>query len=323
MLVFVWCLIPLLLLGGLELGLRVAGYGMDTAPFQVLNTDQGRIYRCNLEHLYHLFSRPVDTGNIPVEFTIPEAKEPGTYRIFVFGGSAAAGWMHSTSFSQMLQVMLLRRFPGVRFEVYNLANAGLNSSIMRPLARDCARMHPDAYVIYMGNNEVHGPYGLVTGYTARRGRVMTPLEIRLHQGMRRFRLGQWLDKAARGKNAEPENQGIPEDVSPEDTRLSHIWRNYEYNLRDMFHAAADAGAEVFVSTLGANLRHWPPQPDLIWDALSEDKQREFENNLRTGKSLEAKGQWEEALHLYANTETITESSPYLFFPAGHLPLGAG
>ncbi len=313
MLLFVWCIIPLLLLGGLELGLRAAGYGMDTAPFQVLNTDRGRIYRCNLENLYHLFSRPVDTGNIPVEFAIPEGKEPGTYRIFVFGSSAAAGWMHSTSFSQMLQVMLLRRFPGVRFEVYNLANAGLNSSIMRPLARDCARMHPDAYVIYMGNNEVHGPYGLVTGYTARRGRVMTPLEIRLHQGMRRFRLGQWLDKAARGKNTEPENQGIPEDVSPEDPRLSHVWRNYEYNLRDMFHAAAEADAEVFVSTLGANLRHWPPQPDLIWDALSGDKQREFENNLLTGKSLEANGQWEEALHLYANTETITKSSPYLFF----------
>jgi len=313
LLVFAWFIVPLLILAGLELGLRAAGYGMDTAPFQVFDTDRGRVYRCNLENLYHMFSRPVNTGNIPVEFTIPESKEPGTYRIFVFGSSAAAGWMHSASFSQLLQVMLMERFPGVRFEVYNLANAGLNSSIMRPLARECAKMHPDAYVIYMGNNEVHGPYGLITGHTARRGRVMTPLEIRLHQGMRRFRLGQWLDKTARGKNTEPENQGIPQDVSPEDPRLFHVWRNYEYNLRDMFHAAAGADAEVFVSTLGANLRHWPPQPDLIWDALSEDKQREFENNLHTGKSLEEGGQWEEALHLYANTETVTESSPYLFF----------
>jgi len=308
-----WCIIPLFILAGLELSLRAVGYGMDTAPFQVLNTDWGRIYLCNLENLYHLFSRPVDTGNIPVEFAIPEAKEPGTYRIFVFGSSAAAGWMHSASFSQMLQVMLLKRFPGVRFEVYNLANAGLNSSIMRPLARDCARMHPDAYVIYMGNNEVHGPYGLVTGHLARRGRVMSPLEIRLHQGMRRFRLGQWLDKAARGKNMKSKNQGIPEDVSPEDPRLSQIWRNYEYNLRDMFLAAAGADAEVFVSTLGANLRHWPPQPKLIWDILSEEERDAFENNLREGKTLEANGQWEEALRLYASMETLTKSSPYLFF----------
>lgn len=312
LLVFAWFIVPLLILAGLELGLRAAGYGMDTAPFQVLNTDRGRVYLCDRENLYHLFSHPVDIEKTKVEFAIPERKEPGTYRIFVFGSSAAAGWIHSASFSQLLQVMLMERFPGVRFEVYNLANAGLNSSIMRPLAQDCARMHPDAYVIYMGNNEVHGPYGLVTEYMAREGRVMTPLEIRLHQGMRRFRLGQWLDRAAR-KDPISENQGIPKDVSPEDPRLSQIWRNYEYNLRDMFHAAAGAGAEVFVSTLGANLRHWPPQPDLIWDALSEDKQREFENNLHTGKSLEEGGQWEEALHLYGNTETITESSPYLFF----------
>jgi len=66
-----WCIIPLFILAGLELSLRAVGYGMDTAPFQVLNTDWGRIYLCNLENLYHLFSRPVDTGNIPVEFAIP------------------------------------------------------------------------------------------------------------------------------------------------------------------------------------------------------------------------------------------------------------
>ena len=126
LLAFAWFIVPLLILAGLELGLRAAGYGMDTAPFQVFDTDRGRVYRCNLENLYHMFSRPVNTGNIPVEFTIPESKEPGTYRIFVFGSSAAAGWIHSASFAQMLQVMLMARFPGVRFEVYNLANAGLN-----------------------------------------------------------------------------------------------------------------------------------------------------------------------------------------------------
>ncbi len=143
-LILVWCIIILLILGGLELGLRAVGYGMDTAPFQVLKTGRGRMYLCNLDYLYHLFSRRADIGTTHMEFAIPEEKEPGTYRIFVFGSSAAFGWIHSASFSQMLQVMLMERFPGVRFEVYNLANAGLNSSIMRPLAGECARMHPDA-----------------------------------------------------------------------------------------------------------------------------------------------------------------------------------
>lgn len=312
LLVFAWVVAPLLVLAGLELGLRAAGYGVDSAPFHVLETDRGRVYTCNIDYLYRMFSRRADIGITHVEFAIPEEKEPGTYRIFVFGSSAAFGWIHSASFSQMLQVMLMERFPGVRFEVYNLANAGLNSSIMRPLAWECARMRPDAYIIYMGNNEVHGPYGLVTGYASRRGRVMTPLEIRLHQGMRRFKLGQLLDRAAREKDPEEEDQNT-EVLSPDDPRLAQIWRNYDYNLRDMFHAAATAGAEVFVSTLGANLRHWPPQPDLVWDSLSEDKQQEFENKLLAGKSLEETGQWKEALPAYGQAGHITGSSPYLYF----------
>jgi len=59
----------------------------------------------------------------------------------------------------MLQAMLSLRYPGVRFEVVNAAMTAINSSVVLPIARDCANADGDIWVIYMGNNEVVGPFG--------------------------------------------------------------------------------------------------------------------------------------------------------------------
>ena len=59
----------------------------------------------------------------------------------------------------MLQSMLELRYPGTRFEVVNGAMAGINSNVILPIARDCAGAGGDIWVIYMGNNEVVGPFG--------------------------------------------------------------------------------------------------------------------------------------------------------------------
>lgn len=309
-----WLLIPVLILGGMEIMLRMFGYGTPAVPFRTIETSQGRYHICNFEYLYQMFTDIPNTAQADVEFVIPEKKEPNTYRIFVFGSSAAFGWTHSAGFAQMLQVMLMQRYPGVRFEVFNLANGGLNSSIMRPLAKACRQMQPDAYIIYMGNNEVHGPYGLITEFTVRNGRVPGPFEIELHQRLRQLRLGQLLGSVAQATDTKRgRTRGGSDRLYPDDPRLQQIWHNYEYNLQDMFQSGADAGAKVFVSTLGANLRHWPPQPDLVWQELSMDERTLFDQHMGTGINLEEQQKWEDALRIYQQAEAVTNTSPYLVF----------
>lgn len=309
----VWTLVPLLLLGACEVALRAAGYGEPFAPFRVLSSPRGRAYVCDYKYLYSMFTRMPDTAKAGAGFAIPEAKEEGTYRIFVYGSSAAFGWIHNASFAQMLQVMLMQRFPGVRFEVYNLANGGLNSSLMRPLADACAMMHPDAYVIYMGNNEVHGPYGLVSEYSVRQGRVPTAAEIQLQLKLRQFRLGQLIDAALKPAEVSSGADQAPEELRPDDPRLARVWHNYASNMQGMFHAAKKAGAEVFISTLGANVRHWAPQPDLSWKQVEEVERARFAGLLEEGKALETAGRCDQALERYLEAEAIDDSSPYLHF----------
>ena len=45
------------------------------------------------------------------------------------------------------------------FEVINAAVTSMNSHVARRIAKDCAAHDPDVFIIFMGNNEVVGPYG--------------------------------------------------------------------------------------------------------------------------------------------------------------------
>ena len=63
------------------------------------------------------------------------------------------------SFGRILEVMLHERYPGCRFEVVNTSMTAINSHAILEIARDCSSQGGDLFVIYMGNNEVVGPYG--------------------------------------------------------------------------------------------------------------------------------------------------------------------
>ena len=307
-----WLLIPALVFTVLETGLRAANYGVCMRPFRVVNTQQGRFHFLNHDFLHGMFLQDLEVGRITEDLVIPEEKEPGTYRIFVFGSSAAQGWTHECSFAQLLHIMLIHRYPGVRFEVFNLARGGLNSSVMRGLAIYCARLQPDAFLIYMGNNEVVGPYGLAANNALSRGRVLTPLQIRLHQAARRLRTVQMFQRLLnkRVKEHQPTSMNL---LRPDDPRLEHIWRNYQDNLCAIFSSAAKVGAPTFVSTLGANLRHWPPQTDILWDDKGGNNREQFNAAMNDGMQYEKNEEWQNALYCYDRAEDLNSSSPYLYF----------
>ena len=42
----------------------------------------------------------------------------------------------------------------------------MNSHVLLPMAEDLAKLQPDLFIIYAGNNEVVGPYGSGTVLTA-------------------------------------------------------------------------------------------------------------------------------------------------------------
>ena len=146
---------PLLFFGLLEAGLRLGGYGYPTGFFP--GPDAGGTWTTNLPLRMAVLPPQAGPDSAACIFS---AKPAGRVRIFVLGGSAAMGTPDPAfSFGRILAVMLREQYPDVQFEVVNGAMTAINSHVAVEIARDCAAREPDLFVVYMGNNEVIGPYG--------------------------------------------------------------------------------------------------------------------------------------------------------------------
>ncbi len=156
-------LVPLIVLGGLEFGLRLGGYGYNTGFFQQIKIKGHPFYVPNEKFSYRFFPPALARTAIPIRFAAEKATN--TYRIFLFGESAAEGDPDpSYGVGRYLQVLLRERFPEARFEVVCVAITAIDSNVILPIARECARHQGDLWVIYMGNNEMVGPFGAETTY---------------------------------------------------------------------------------------------------------------------------------------------------------------
>jgi len=131
---FCLVLVPVLLLAILEGVLRVSGCGHSTAYFLEREVAGERYFVANRYFYEQFYSEPVkafcDWDSF--EFSVPAVKPPNTYRVFVLGSSAAYGSPPAPDFSfwRTLEVMLRKKYPAIRFEVYCVAMPGSNSYVM-------------------------------------------------------------------------------------------------------------------------------------------------------------------------------------------------
>src|ERR1017187_7493728 len=139
-------LLPIFLLGSLELALRLCGVGTPTSVLLPC-TDRGRPGFCDNQFFTRTFFPP-GMARTPRPYFIPADKPRGTYRIFVLGESAAWGDPDpSYGFSRYMEEMLRQSFPSTNFEVINTGTTAINSHVMVPIAKELARHQPDLYVI--------------------------------------------------------------------------------------------------------------------------------------------------------------------------------
>ena len=154
---------PLLVLGGIELGLRLGGYGFDPSFFSRIQINGHQFLVPNETFGYRFFPPALARSTEPFRF--PAEKATNSYRVFLFGESAAEGDPDPTyGVGRYLETLLRQRFPGTDFQVVCVAMTAIDSSSILPIARECARQQGDLWLIYMGNNEMVGPFGAETSY---------------------------------------------------------------------------------------------------------------------------------------------------------------
>jgi tetratricopeptide (TPR) repeat protein len=317
-------LIPLVVIGVLEAGLRLLGFGYPTSFFVKYEINGQDYYVPNDEFGYRFF--PPALARTPAPQRMLVKKTPDTYRIFVFGESAAMGdpdpgfgaWRY-------LQVLLNERFPGTKFEVICVAMTAIDSDVVLPMARECARRDGDLWIIYMGNNEMVGPFGGGTVFGARAPGVNL---IRADLAIKTTRIGQWLGSLVQrwaGRSPAPGTwQGLEmfqgHELRYDDPARLRAYENFKRNLEDILRAGGKAGVPMILSTVGCNLKDCSSFASLHTVTLNETREADWNRIYNGGIALESAGRFPEALSNYARAGAMDPGYAELHFRLGRCRL---
>ncbi|HUA39579.1 MAG TPA: tetratricopeptide repeat protein [Candidatus Sulfopaludibacter sp.] len=293
--------VPLLLFGALEAALRLAGYGYDTGFFDTISIGHQQFLVDNENFSLRFFPPQLTRWPDPI---LMEAQKPAnTYRIFIMGESAAQGDPEPAyGAGRYLEVLLRERYPDEHFEIVNVAITAINSNVILPIARACAQHEGDLWIIYMGNNEMVGPFGGATVFGAKAPPWWL---IRLSVAVQQTRVGQLLTSLIRElkRNPAAANWGgmqmfLGNQLAPDDPRRAVVYRNFQRNLQDILRAGLDSGAKIILNTVAVNLKDCPPFDSLPDNLLSPAGRAQFDEQLAEARQQQAESNFTAAAQLY-------------------------
>ena len=285
-------LIPLL---SAELICRWFGFGGYPPIFKPLQTVEGKTYigsfQPGIDTFFHR-QRTITGGMHEQVFTSPKA--PDTVRIVCVGGSAMQGYPQPRMLAAatFFEAMLTDLWPDRDVEVLNLGTTAIASFPVACILDAALHYEPDLVVIYSGNNEFYGAFGVASVHAF--GRSTMAMHVARATG--RSALVQWLTKL---RTNATQHELTPEEAERtlmervimkpqigQDDRLRRAAeRNLSRHLRHMIGNCRRRGVPVIVCTLPANERDlWPIGEDLT-PPLSVDSLASFEGNLEEAESL--------------------------------------
>ena len=312
--------LPLCLVAGFELALRVSGYGYATDFFKK-TTIAGQDYFVENDQ-FGLSFFPASLARVASPVLMTAKKAPDTTRIFIFGESAALGDPRPNfGAGRYLEALLRARFSQEKFEVVNTGITAINSHVILPIARECARHEGDVWIVYMGNNEMVGPFGAATVF----GAQAPPFRlVRLRLLLQKTRVGQLFDtlvsRLRHGSSGPAEWRGMEmfreNKVPPNDPRREIVYRNFGQNLEDILHAGRDSGAVVVLSTVAVNLKDCPPFGSWPATNVPPAQAATFEKLCQEAAAARENGNFSEAANRFESAVGICPQSADLQYRFG-------
>ncbi len=261
-------ILPLLLLVTLEFGLRLIQYDGNQSLFISAGQEYQNFYMVNPNVATRFFFNQSLIPDPTNDFFLKKKPSNG-YRIFVLGGSTAAGYPYTNNlmFSRILNQRLSDAFPDRKIEVVNTAMSAVNSYTLLDFMDEILRQEPDMLLIYAGHNEFYGALGVASHESL--GHVGGL--IRLYLKLERFKtfllirdLTSGIQNLFNDRSEETPSATLMEKmVKKQNIPLGSPLYNagaeqFRQNLEDILKKAHDAGIPVLVSDLVSNVRNQPP-----------------------------------------------------------------
>jgi tetratricopeptide (TPR) repeat protein len=294
-------LLPFLIIGGIEAGLRLFNYGQDLRLF-ITSPQNENYYQLNPSASLRYFSNTeiATKGNSEL---FKKVKDAGTLRIFVLGESTTIGYpyFHNSSFHRWLQYRLMHACPEKHLEIINLSLTGVNSYTVEGFTKELLPYQPDAVLIYTGHNEYYGCLG--TGSTDKV--AGSPFLIHLVLKLRGFRLTQLMANALFSLKREGggktrmemmvAEQQIPFGSAMYERGITQFTSNINNTLRIL----DQANVPVFISNLVSTEKDLFPFISIPVDSI---KYPSFGTAYQQGEQAIAKGDSAAALQYFLAAE---------------------
>jgi len=319
--------IPVLFFVLLEAGLRLGGYG-HSYPLFIAVADAPGYLQANPEVVRRFVVEETREAGVeiwPVPF--PADKAPETLRIFVQGGSSAAGWPYGfgASLAGMLQQRLQASLPERNIEVITTAMTAVNSYTLMDFADEIIAQQPDAVLIYAGHNEYLGVLGVGSAVSAGRTRpvVLAYLalrDLRILQLLKHSYLGLTTPAAAAEAPAQSGGTLMRRIVAKPhiafDAPLYHRGEaQFRDNLTVLLERYRDAGIAVFIGTLASNEKDLAPFASLLAEGTDAAAWR---RHLETGIDALFDGDTDLASTSLEEALALDDSAASVHFALGRL-----
>ena len=254
------------------------------------------------------------TGNLPYsnQDVFDAVKKKNAFRIFVFGGSSAAGYPYLPigSFSRYLRQRLQLVYPNSTIEVVNIAMTAVNSYTLRDLMPGVVDQKPDLVIIYAGHNEYYGALGVGSMVSLGTSRTMVNLilylgrfkTVELLRNIIKDVMGWFSDDSQENENGTLMSRMAKDqyiEINSEKYNLG--LEQFEGNMQDILEMAKDNDIPVMMGTLTSNLKNQNPFVslkhttlpsanevfNLAKEMLLQNKIHEADSLFRLSKDLDA------------------------------------
>lgn len=297
-------LLPILFFVVLELLLRIVNYGGNLDLFITGPEKQISQYWMGNPNLGERYFFRQKTKPAPPKDLFLKEKPQNGYRIFVMGGSTAAGFPYgyNVMFSRILKFELDDIFPDKHIEVINTAMSAVNSYTLLDLTDEIIAQKPDAVLIYAGHNEFYGAMGV----GSQEQFAKNPKVIRAYLKLRRFKtflfirnivgyLQKSISKATTGgTKVDPTNTLMARIVA--DQSIPYKSEKYQRgvdqfadNLDRILQKMDDHHIPVILSELVCNIKDQAPFVSAKADSFPTAK-----HAWEIGKKLEQQGEYKDA-----------------------------
>ncbi len=253
---------PLVVLFGIEVLLRLFGYGgYDSIMREVEDTSQGRLVITEQAGTRGFFFANPGRPGYNNQYSFYSPKAANTVRIVLVGGSAIKGFPQTRRFaaSSFLIEMLSDCWPDRAVEVINLGTTAVASFPVREFLKQALDYEPDVVVVYSGHNEFYGAYGVASINRAGTSPGMLEFQYR----MRGFAIVQGLNllvQHVRGVKSKPLMEVMvgQDYVEPENWKRKAAANLLYHHVGSMIRMCRERDVPVLVCSLPSNERDLAP-----------------------------------------------------------------